>query len=796
MDDNPSRVSVRHPASGGREAPVCRSQQGADAPRSPSDPENALVEALADDMARRWACGERPPAEEFLALHPHLWNEPAAALELVYEEIHLRQEYGDREDPEDLLNRFPQWRPQVQALLDCHHLLSPRLAGPRFPAVGETLGEFRLLAELGRGAQGRVFLAAQPSLADRPVVLKLGPRTGREHLSLARLQHTHIVPLHSCHEFPDRRLRALCLPYFGGATLARLLDALRGRGPGEWSGQDLLDALRRSQAGEPVGVPVAGPACRFLATASHVHAVCWIAACLADALHYAHERGLLHLDLKSSNVLLSADGQPMLLDFHLARGPVPAGGPAPAWLGGTPGCMAPEHEAALAAVSRREPVPATVDGRADVYGLGLLLHEMLGGGPPVSTEAPQRTLRRLNPRVSVGLADVVARCISPTAEDRYPTAAALAADLRRHAADLPLRGVANRSPTERWRKWRRRRPFALPVLGLLLVAGAGAGLGIAHVRRQAEKALAALQDGQVHLDRQQFAEAHGLFQQGVALAEDLPLHADLTRRLRDRLREAERGEAARDLHHFSERVRPLYSAAPLPEAQAREVEDRCRAFWQQREEIVRRLGPGLAPEVENQVRADLLDVAILQAHLRVRLAATDDVGSVRKQALAVLQEAEALLGPSPVLCREREAHARALGLMDIADEAERQSVSLAPRSAWEHCALGLVDFRAGNFRRAAEQMDRALELEPGGLWPNFYKGSCAYRLHEHEEAATAFSVCVVLAPHSAWCWHNRALAHAGLGRLDRARRDCDRALLLDPTLAEARALRRQLVCER
>jgi serine/threonine protein kinase len=747
-------------------------------------------------MARRWAGGERPAVEEFLALHPNLWERPEAALELVYEEIHLRQEHGEKDDFEDLLHRFPQWRRQVQALLDCHHLLAPRLAGPRFPAPGDTLGEFRLLAELGRGAQGRVFLAAQPSLADRPVVLKLGPRTGREHLSLARLQHTHIVPLHSCHDFPSRRLRALCLPYFGGATLACLLETLRGRRPAEWSGQDLLEALRQAQAGVPVGVPIGGPACRFLAAASYVQAVCWIGACLADALHYAHERGLLHLDLKPSNVLLAADGQPMLLDFHLARGPVPAGSPAPAWLGGTPGCMAPEHEAALEAVAGRALVPAAVDQRADVYALGLLLYEMLGGRPPVATEGVARTLRRLNPRVSVGLADLVSRALSPIPEDRYATAAALAADLRRHAADLPLRGVANRSLAERWRKWRRRRPHALPLLGLLLLAVAGVSLTMAHIRRQWQQAQAALHEGQAYLDRRQYAEAHERLRHGLAFAEELLCPTDLPRQLRDRMREAEQGEAAQDLHLFAERVRPLFSAGPLPEAQVREVEAHCRAFWQRREEIVRCLGPRPGPELEGQVRTDLLDVAILGVHLRVHLAPPGEVEGARKQALAVLEEAEALFGPSGALCREREAHARALGWTDRAEATARQGSVLAPRSAWEHCALGLVDYRAGNFRRAAEQMDRALEQEPAGLWPNFYRGSCAYRLREYEEALTAFSICVVLAPQSAWCWHNRALAHAGLGRRDRALHDCARALLLDPTLAEARVLREQLAGDR
>jgi serine/threonine protein kinase/tetratricopeptide (TPR) repeat protein len=745
------------------------------------------IEDLAEDMARRWRKGERPPVEEYLALHPELGDQPEAALELVYEEIQLRQEDGPEVLSEELFGRFPQWRRQVQALLDCHHLLAPRLAGPRYPQVGEMMGEFRLLAELGRGGQGRVYLATQPTLADRLVVLKLGPRAGREHLSLARLQHTHIVPLHSVHDSPAHRFRALCMPYFGGATLAQLLAKLRARPLMERTGRDLLDALRQIGAASRPEVKIGGPACTFLARASYIQAVCWIGACLADALHYAHERGLLHLDLKPSNVLLAADGQPMLLDFHLAHPPISASQPAPLWLGGTPGYMAPEQEAALEAVQEQRRIPLAVDGRADLFALGLLLYEMLGGRLPGPGEAPARSLRKLNPRVTVGLADLVARCLAPSAEMRYPAAAALAADLRRHLADLPLHGVPNRSLAERWAKWRRRRRQTLPLLMVLFTAFIATGLAVGYFRGQTHKARAALQEGTDYLDRRQYAEALDAWKRGVALAEDLPLGGELTRQLQDRLRVAERAQAAHELHLFCEQARPLYIAAPLPESQARAVARHCRTFWQQREEILQRLRSPGGSALDRQVRADLFDVAILAANLRVRLAPPEEVAAARMEALEILDQAEALLGPSCVLCRERQVQARALGRTRVAKAAERQAAGLSPQSAWEHSALGLVAFRAGDMQEAAEQLDRALELEPGALWPNFYRGSCAYKLRQYEDAAAFFSICVALAPRCAWCYYNRGQAYTELSHPDRALHDFDRALHLDPTLAEGAA---------
>src|SRR5262249_14976459 len=157
---------------------------------------------------------------------------------------------------------------------------------------------------------------------------------------------------------------------------------------------------------------------------------CWIGARLADALQYAHKRGLLHLDIKPANVLLAADGQPMLLDFHLARGPLVPGGRPPDWLGGAPGCMAPEHRPAWEWIRDGRAITATLDGRADIFSLGVLLREMLSGGRPTAENKPLPDLHQINQQVSRGLADIISTCLAPDAKSRYVDAAALADDLR------------------------------------------------------------------------------------------------------------------------------------------------------------------------------------------------------------------------------------------------------------------------------------------------------------------------------------------------------------------------------
>jgi serine/threonine protein kinase/Flp pilus assembly protein TadD len=786
-----------------------------------------LAAQLVEEMIQRWRQGERPLPEEFLAWHPELWEHPEAAADLIYEELCLRQEYGPEAPAEQVLCRFPQWRPQLAVLLDCQRVLGPQRAAPRFPAAGESLGDFLLLAELGGGAQGRVFLASQLSLGDRPVVLKVTPCVAHEHLSLARLQHTHIVPLYSVQDHPDRGLRTLCMPYLGGTTLDRLLEALRPQPPARRTGQDLLNAmeeLRIADCGLRIERQLTGgigglclsirnpqsairnslsPSRRFLAGAGYVPAVCWIGACLADALQYAHERGLVHLDLKPSNVLLGADGQSMLLDFHLAREPIHPDGAWPQFLGGTTGYMSPEQQAALLAVQQGRKVPRPVDGRSDIYSLGVVLYEALTGSLPVPVAPPLprrgkgvRRLHRRNAQVSVGLSDVIRKCLSADPDDRYPDMATLAADLRRHLAHRPLAGVRNRSLAERWRKWRHRRPHGVVLAGMLLaVLTAVAAVGVAAVAHCAQRigqAHTDLNDGQVQMAKGEWEGAVRTLQSGLSAVQGLPWQRDLADELDRQLRlaeqarsAAERSAAARELHRLADRARFLYGAHDFAPEGLRGLEAGCRALWENRGRIVERLSPAGGAALEPLVRDDLLDLAIFWADLQVRLTPPARQEEARQKALTVLAQAEALFGPSPVLDAERARHSESGRSAARGLRVPRRGPDTASATAWQHYALGRSLLRSGELEQAARELERAVRLQPQGLWPNFYQGLCAYHQGRYADAVTAYSVCIGAAPEAAGCFYNRALAFAALGRTEQAWHDYDQALRLDPCFAVA-----------
>ena len=504
-----------------------------------------------------------------------------------------------------------------------------------------------------------------------------------------------------------------------------------------------------------------------------------VGACLADGLHYAHERGLLYLDLKPTNVLLAADAQPLLLDFHLAVHPLRPGQPAPEWFGGTPGYMSPEQEAACAAAQRGGSVARGVDGRSDIHALGRLLYLALTGEDKIA-EGVFPLLHQRNPRVSRGLSDLIHKCLAECPEDRYPNAAAVAADLRRHLAHLPLRGVPNRDLGERCAKWLRRRPAAALWTGLVLaLLTGGAMLATVGIERFRDAQIA-LAEAQGQMQRKAYREAVRTLVRGEARVKELPGSGGLVEIFETHLHQARRAEAAEDLHAVAEVLRFLAGAAIHSTRELKTLDVQCGKIWAVRGLLTDQAHPPLETGTADQVRSDLLDLSLLWTDLKRRLASQGgEAGDGPEEMVRVLAEAERLLGPSPALTREqhRPERTRETHLTPGSDHDRQARV--------EHVALGHSLLRSGDLERAAEELDRAVDLRPQDFWANFYRGACAYRLHQYADAVHSFGVAIALVPRSPECYYNRALAHAAWGKKDRARNDYDHALALAPQFGAA-----------
>jgi eukaryotic-like serine/threonine-protein kinase len=744
----------------------------------------AVCDEALRSMAAAWHDGGKSPAEEWLHRYPQLARHEHSALQIIYEETCLREEAGEIVDVSEIYRRFPQWKDALSRLFECHRLIQGDEAATRFPEEGERLGELQLLRKLGQGAAGRVFLATQPSLSDRPLVVKLTERCGNEHLSLARLQHTHIAPLYLVQDFPERNLRAICMPYVGGASWSWFLEALKERPAAQRSGRSIVEALEATDGDMPLDPNRSAPALQFLSRSSYVHAVCWIGACLADALQYAHQRGLVHLDVKPSNVLIGSDGQPMLLDFHLAREVAPAAGKSIDRLGGTRNYMSPEQESAATALCEGRDIPAALDGRSDIYSLGVLLYESLSGRLPTTDEfESRRALRRANAAIDQGLEDILHKCLARRPAARYRDAGQLATDLRCCLADLPLQGVPNRSLRERWRKWRRRKPHGLAVAAAVsaaLVVAAFSGLSFRSERLNAARN--SLNLGAQSIAKKEFSIAAEQLENGRDAMRWIPGQDDLKTDLQNQLAAARQGRLAAAVHELVKQLRFLDGMHAAPLKQLQQLDAGCAALWEARDRIVE-LG-GLTPGSPGQpeLSSDLTDLAISWAALRSRMSSSHGGEELRRDARRLFDEAQSLCGTSFALDLARREHA-----IDGAASGSPKNPDRLPRpeTARDHDAMGRYLFRSNKLTEAAEQFERAIELDPQAFWSYFYLTLCAYRLEDFDRAFNAASICVALSPESAPCFYNRALCQQALGQTQRSLADLNHALQVDPTMSVA-----------
>ncbi len=817
---------------------AARARGGADLADFLPDPDHPLYSEVLRELVRvdlelSWEQGRPRPLEDYRRRFPELFADRAGLGAVAFEEYRLRRGAGENPSPAEYERLYgvsvAGWPAPLSAEAAPAGLVGadaqadrPRDPAPGpdaksaangtrsgrcgFPNVGEEFLGFHLVSELGRGAIGRVFLARQAALADRPVALKVGPASLGESQTLAQLQHTHIVPIYSVHTAGD--LQAVCMPFFGRTTLADVLHDLAARPSLPQSGVELLSTLHNhtpAAATEPVSpapraerhvgvVPeAAGTACagppaeaaraapvvtRNLQGLSYADAVLWLGRCLADGLAHAHERGIVHHDLKPANVLLTDEGQPMLLDFNLAED-TKRDTAAEVLIGGTLPYMAPEQLEALR--SGR----GGVDARGDIFSLGVLLYELLTRRapfparqlprPPLETgelapaprdvpgaaeilaemvrdrSGPPPSPRRLNRAVSPAVDAIVRRCLEPDPARRYAHARQLQEDLQRQLDRLPLKYTREPSLRERARKWLHRHPrLPLKVLAgaaaVLLGLALGFGLRSAHLAR-AEEALTTLE--RFRADRLEARTALS------APGEDTSQRA--------------RGEelARQALNRFRIFEDPDWGEGPLVAALA-------------------------APERE-RLRREAGDLLLLLARARSlpdAARAHDEPSRQRevRAALALNRQAEGCFAAEavpPALWLQRADLHRQLGERAEAEACRVRVAGLKPESAEDHYLLAREHAAAGRPREALPLLREATRRDPQHFWAWFLLGNCQDELGDDGSAVSCYGSCIVLAPHAPAAFFNRGLAHLRRKDYEQARADLERTIQLRPDRDEA-----------
>lgn len=369
---------------------------------------------------------------------------------------------------------------EVRRLLELDAETSSFLGGSaaeRFGRLGVTVGsrlaEFEILKLIGRGGMGVVFLASDTTL-NRRVALKILPELSISEHALARfrqgaraaaqLTHPGIVAVYRFDE--SHGVPFIVMEYVAGETLAAKIQRRREE-------QSAASEAQPGKGGNSVG----GPALDSREALRIVYQV-------ADALDYAHRQGVLHRDVKPSNILIGNDGRAKITDFGIAKILTDQTITQPGEVLATIHYMSPEQASASARI---------IDHRSDVFSLGVVLYEALALRRPFEGERVEQVvrsllfdepvpLRRLAPRVSKDVAVVCHSALEKEPNHRMPTMAHMAAELRSCLNNEP---IVTRPPSLA-RKWtrtiKRRRAYIATGLLMILVPST-AGLAYAAWRR-------------------------------------------------------------------------------------------------------------------------------------------------------------------------------------------------------------------------------------------------------------------------------------------------------------------------
>jgi tRNA A-37 threonylcarbamoyl transferase component Bud32 len=399
------------------------------------------LDELVTSYLKAVEAGEKPNRQEWLARHSDLADELAAFIDAQEQVAQLAGSLrapilghdGDAADAPTLAPGEPTTAPGT-------------LGTVRY------FGDYELLEEIARGGMGVIYKARQVSL-NRLVALKMilaGQlasqadvlRFRSEAEAVANLDHPNIIPVYEVGEHEGQYYFSMKL--IEGTTLAQEV----AKGP--WAA-DSKESQRR------VG--------RLMAT-------------VARAVHHAHQRGILHRDLKPGNVLLDAAGTPYVTDFGLAKR---LGGDSSLTshgaIVGTPSYMAPEQAGGKKGLTTA----------CDVFSLGAILYELLTGRPPFRGETPLDTILQVlekepdsplavNPRLDADLAAVCLKCLEKDPGERYPSAAFLANDLEHWLAGEPLTVRPRSAAVVVWWWLRKNMRSVAGVVGLGVLLGIGTSL--------------------------------------------------------------------------------------------------------------------------------------------------------------------------------------------------------------------------------------------------------------------------------------------------------------------------------
>ena len=472
--------------------------------------------------------------------------EQQARLAEILERYLTEQEKGGAPDTQRIIAEHPDLAEPLAVYFDSLDFLHQAAVGlgrtdgqvrSKSRVSQEPLGDYRIVREIGRGGMGVVYEAQQISL-NRRVALKVLPfaavldqkqiaRFENEARAAAQLRHPHIVPVFSvgC----ERGVHYYAMQYIEGQPLDMAIAQMRSSTdtqPKNHSSKGKNTRVPGSDAGPSMSTLKNFVTTNSVGSREYSRTICRLAIQAAEALQHAHDYGIVHRDVKPSNLLLDREGKLWIADFGLARFQADAGLTTTGQIIGTLHYMSPEQATGESSL---------VDHRTDVYSLGITLYEALTLRPAfegtdrakllhrIAEEEP-RAPRRINPAIPLDLETIVLKAISKSPVQRYATAGQMADDLKRFLEGKPT--LARRpTPAQRIAKWAGRHKNAvLSAVGLLALAMAGLVVATLLITQEHSRTKAALAQSETNLQRAEthYREAREVVDQfGARLAEQL-----------------------------------------------------------------------------------------------------------------------------------------------------------------------------------------------------------------------------------------------------------------------------------
>ncbi len=747
----------------------------------------------------------------------------------IVAEITDRLHSGGPVDVEAYLNRYPELADRLRPLLAALDVLaqfsssggSGRPSGKAVDgeAMSGTLGDFRIVREVGRGGMGIVYEAEQISLRRR-VALKVLPfaatmdprhlqRFHNEAQAAASLHHTNIVPVYfvGC----ERSVHFYAMQFIDGQPLSEVIRQLQHMEK-KAATEDGESAIASGPA-EVAAASTPAPAAELTPLTDNgkrrrdfFHKVAELGIQAAEALDQAHQLGIGHRDIKPGNLMLDVRGKLWVTDFGLAH--MQHGESSLTMTGqavGTPRYMSPEQASA-----KRVPI----DHRTDVYSLGVTLYELLTLRPAFTTEDRQELLRqiaieepvpprRLNRAIAPELETIVLKAMEKDPTNRYATAKGLADDLRCFLEDRPIQARRPSLP-QRLRKLARRHrtatmSIAVCLLVSLTVLAGSIGWSVADraARRRAVE-----------------AKAESAFEQAIGLQEQGKYADALSAILRaEGLLDAEGDPELR--HRVQERRKDLEMVLKLENLRLENTENH-RASDLRYQKAFREFGidvdvpePAIAADRirERSIRTELvlgLDTwAIVRRYMARRkndgerllvLAGMVDTDAWRNRFRdAVLRSDTKVfkeLATEEAIRTQSSPSLTLLGdLLKVTGSGKEALAFLLraqrfrPNDLWINCDL------ASLCRRQTRQLDDALRfamiavaLRPDNPAPHNSLGAVLLDKAQYEEAFAEFQKAIELAPELAWGHNNLGNALRRKGQLDEAIAKYRKAIELNPEI--------------